>query len=748
MNTIPINSGEAVFEPFWDPEISEFDSWKVSVNDVGGLAIGQDWCFLAFKWESAVKDVPILEMSRCYSNLNCNDYDELVVSAALPKDSYLRVDIEGEGRLLGQVYPLSEGMKVEYSLPLSGMESINNITLIVFSSKGNAGSGWFNWIGLKNKELTKAHIAQYRKRGCNWDKYIKQEGYTPDFEPVYGILINSDELKGLRIKHQEYVSLNGADSSPYIKAAKEALEHIPENYINDYVNFWTDTRYNRERDHGKYLLNHGINAAIAGLLTKDAALLRLAARFAMSIAMSDNWDDGFICDFPGSTFEHRSFVQSLCLKEVATILDLAGDLFTPLGRDVILRRIASEGIPAINYDTWRHEYIFACNQMALFSSGRMYGYGVLLKHFPRVKPYMELAFADLIETLNSSILPDGGYVEGPNYFTCVGSNGGASLYYYARAMGTDIDKLIPDIIKKTSSFAALIESTADGADVIPICDAGDIMGQETLAFMAVLLPESRWSAMYEKSVKRTGLPDNILSWLVDSKISKNYKKPQPVVKMPLMGSASSYRILNGREVKILVMGNSAGAGHTHEDKGSLVLEYAGEVLLVDPGTCDYANPISMDLKTCQRHNMLIPFGVEGRPAPDNPLPFDIIPNIEGDHISFNAEFDLSPGWGEYYDIWKRTIHSPTPDKITITDKYKLKKGNGTAFLLQTFKDVFIDGNTITIEGDNCGLTAVVPDNAEVVVDILPLLAGKQNRISVINNVSEGVIKVDISLWEK
>ena len=146
--------------------------------------------------------------------------------------------------------------------------------------------------------------------------------------------------------------------------------------------------------------------------------------------------------------------------------------------------------------------------------------------------------------------------------------------------------------------------------------------------------------------------------------------------------------------------------------------------------------------------MLIPFGVEGRPAPDNPLPFDIIPNIEGDHISFNAEFDLSPGWGEYYDIWKRTIHSPTPDKITITDKYKLKKGNGTAFLLQTFKDVFIDGNTITIEGDNCGLTAVVPDNAEVVVDILPLLAGKQNRISVINNVSEGVIKVDISLWEK
>ena len=56
----------------------------------------------------------------------------------------------------------------------------------------------------------------------------------------------------------------------------------PEQLICQYANVWGDDRYNREREHGRYIdYMAGINAAVAGLVLKDRALLRLAARYAL-----------------------------------------------------------------------------------------------------------------------------------------------------------------------------------------------------------------------------------------------------------------------------------------------------------------------------------------------------------------------------------------------------------------------------------------------------------------------------------
>ncbi|MBW7461415.1 hypothetical protein K0U00_45905, partial [Paenibacillus sepulcri] len=195
--------------------------------------------------------------------------------------------------------------------------------------------------------------------------------------------------------------------------------------------------YCRDRDYGKHLLTHGPNAAAAALLTKDKALLRLAARYAISLAICTRWDSGFICFFPGSSFEHRSFVQSLCMLETSAILDMAGEMFTDYGREVILRRIAEDGHGNANYITWRHEYIFHCNQMAWFSPGRMLGYAVLEQAMPRTRPYTELALNDLIESMEHTILPDGGFLEGPMYFTWTARQCAISLYYYGRHRGID-----------------------------------------------------------------------------------------------------------------------------------------------------------------------------------------------------------------------------------------------------------------------------------------------------------------------
>ena len=96
-----------------------------------------------------------------------------------------------------------------------------------------------------------------------------------------------------------------------------------------------------------------VGTAVAGIVQEDPVLLRLAARYALTLASCDNWDDGFLCDFQTSSFNHRCFIQSLCLYECALILDIAGEIFTDTGRDLILRKMAEEGIGSINFNTWK-----------------------------------------------------------------------------------------------------------------------------------------------------------------------------------------------------------------------------------------------------------------------------------------------------------------------------------------------------------------------------------------------------------
>jgi hypothetical protein len=454
-----------------------------------------------------------------------------------------------------------------------------------------------------------------------------------------------------------------------------------------------------------------------------------------------------ICYFPGSTFEHRCFVQSLCVHEAASLLDLAGEMFTRLGRELLLRRIAEEGQGTINYNIWKHEYIFHCNQLAWFSPGRLLGYAVMEQTMPRVKPYTDLAYHDLVESLGYAILPDGGYVEGPTYFTCVGRSGGLSLYYYARARGLDWQAIVPDVMKRTADFGEAIASTDERADVIPICDGNPQSDQETLAVMAALLPNSQWVRMFHKSVARSGgMPSPLLAWQLAGQIPATDPPFRPFVFLPDMGIMSSVRKLGDETVKLFLMGNHAGAGHTHEDKGSFVLEFAGDTFALDPGTCDYSSPLAEMLTNCERHNMLVPAGIAERPHPLCPLPVDVKPQGQGDAVAFHASIDATPGWENYYRRWLRTWDSPAPDTLTIHDEYELVTGTAVEFYWNTRLPVHVQGNQVVLQGRRGRITLHVPEDCTIRVEELPLLAGdSQRRIAIRKEGTAGTLTVRAQL---
>ena len=735
---------EAIVESFWDPALSKPERWRVAPGSAHGFELSQGWCWLAFSWERRpAKGGPALSMRRS-CRIDCTGYDRLTLSAVVPEGAILRLSAKTDRGEVLYTSKRVQGARKEHDVGLRGAKQITSIALELDAAHDGPAAGWLNWIGLRNTRLLKRYRRQWDRFDSDWDGYLKPESYEPSFRPAYGILFSARDFAGMRRQHERILREQG--TSPFVAQANEAAATPPESMIGDFVNFWNDTRYCRDRDYGNLLVERGPRAAVAGLLLRDRRLLRLAARYAMSIGMCGTWDDGMICRMPGSVFEHRCFVQSLCLHDIALILDLAGDMFTELGRDFLLRRIAEDGMGTVNFNTWRHDYIFGCNQMAWFSPGRMYGYAVLERHMPRVRRYLDIAYDDLVESLDRSILPDGGYVEGPGYFSCVGGRAGQALYYYARARGRTFASVVPDIVKRTGAFGAAVGSTDEGRDVIPICDSSSKLGLDTLAVMASLLPESEWVGLFRKALKReVGVPNSVLAWALSSGIPRRAPEPEPFVFLPDMGLMTSTRRLNRAWVKLLIMGNKANAGHTHEDKGSFVLEFEGETFALDPGTTSYGDPMCGLMKHCQMHNMLVPTGMAERPHPASPLPVDVKPKGAGDVEGFSATMSLRAGWEPYYRQWKRTWESPEPGLLWIRDRYALVRGDAVDFLWHTMLDVTVAGHEIRIQGRRGEATLTVPEDARIRVEDLVLPAGPVHRIVIRRESRTGELAVRVRL---
>lgn len=730
---VPINMAEAIIEPFWIPELSGLPKWKIDPGADHGLQIRQNWSAVDFEWASKPKAVPALRMSRDF-HVDCSRYDRLLVRLAPPKGCVVRVKaITDQGPRILVSGPATEN-RAEYSLDLHGASRIETITLeIEAGAEGNA-AGWLRWIGLQSSERLAQYLDRWDYSDMQWDAHLRPSDEPLRFEPRYGIFLTADELSELRATHDRAMADGG--ESEYTRRVAAAREYQPERGISEFVSSGGRTSaHSRVRDEFRPRLSGNPDLAIAGLVARDAGALRMAARYALSLAMSEHWDTGFMSVLPGSAWEDRAFRRSYTATDIARILDLAGEVFTDAGRDYLMRRLAEEGIGPINYVAWRHEYIFHCNQLAYFNTGRMYAYLVLEREWPRVKPYADLALGDAIDNLESVIEPDGGSLEGPGYLNPTIRENYNALKHYARARGLALSELIPPVLKRTANYAAVVASTTSD-DVIAVCDSGATFREDTLRILTELVPNSCWTTLFHNKQVAAGASP-----------SAGPGPAWPVfVELPEIGYMASTRSLGDEKVKIFIIGNKAHAGHTHEDKGSFVLEYAGETFAMDLGICDYDDPIHAVYKHCQRHNMLVPVGMAERARPLNPLPVDVRPSGQGDERSFHARIDATAGWGDYYKKWVRTWESPSPDVLTIRDEYELAQGDAVEFYWQTYLPVEQAQDTVTIRGERGFATLSSPEDCTVRIDRLPLAGGAEHtRIAIHKPAPSGTLEITVHL---
>ena len=725
MRTILLNSAEAVFAPFFDPALAELADWSVDAPGAHGLKVTQSWAFVIVSWERCAADGLVFRLYRRYENLDCSAYDRLLVCLNLPEDSVIHIRAETDAGVRERTGRPAGSTRHEEWLPLEGAKSLNALTIEVRNPRPAAGSAWLLWLGFQDTGRLPFHLAQWAGYDERWEKYLQPAEFEPTFTPTYGLLVNARELEEVR---RDFAA---SPVTEELRALAEIARRVrPESLIGEDLKYWSTNVLRRERDINKMLTLHGPFAAQAGVLWRDKELCRLAARFALSIAHCDHWEDVFFAHLRGSAWDQRGFPQATATWDCAMILDLCGEWFTPLGRNLLLRRMAAEGHGAMCQASWWWEYMYYGNQLAWISPARVYGLLVLEQTMParhenlpkpptRVRPHTDLAWDDLQDNLSKALLPDGGYLEGVSYFTYTARQAFLCAQLYARARGLDPRALLAPALLRTDRLAEMLFSTDDHQDMILSADAVFAIS-EGVAFLAWMMPQSHWVTVYRKSIARAGAAPMLLPLRLDRDIPAAGPALAAFCDMPDTGMMCSLRRLQGEYVKLFIMGNRSGGDHQHEDKGHFVLECAGDSFAFDFGVLDYANPVTEQLKHAQRHNMLTPWSDEERPKPENPIHADVKPQGAGDDLRFHATINAATGWTGWFRRWQRTWDSPQPDVLVITDDWAVEKGRGVVFHWTTRLPMRFEGNRVVIEGRRALAEIVVPAGVAAEIEELPL----------------------------
>lgn len=734
------NVGEAIIEPFWDPSVSGLGVWKVLENGAIGVKVSQYWCYVPYEWLKPAQDGTGAELEREYEELCVEGYDKLIVSAVVPEDGFLRLSAETE---LGLKTVREDGAgKKELALSLDGARTVTRIRIAVGNTTGAPATGWLNWIGAQKTELLNEHLKLKRQFDEKWEGYLADESYEPRFEPEYGLVATKEELERLRSRYKAHLKHGGKDV--FYENIRPFLDKKPEEMIGDYVRLTEDIRFCRSRDEGQFTADGlGERMVHYALLKKDKQVLRLAARYVMSLMMTSNWLDGFIANYPPGIWEHSGFVPAMVLSDVAAVLDGAGELFTDKAKKMIKKQMMEKGLSKVNSVVWRYDSIFKCNQLSWYSYGRLSAYAVLSKEFERVVPYLTIAKHDIEESMKLAIGSDGGADEGVSYFLCQPGHSGAGLFWYARALGVDFDSCLPRELYKTGDFIDALSSTQKDKAFLTVCDysepseAREIRG---IAIMAYAMPKSIWVNVYHKKKKELGgLPNDFISFLLDDKIPKEDNPEKTFIRLPESGYVSSVRKTAVDKMKVFVMGNKAGCGHNHEDKGSFLVEYNGEGFLTDPGMVSYGEAMSRSLKMCDYHNMLLPTGLSENPHPKNPLPYSYTPEGSGDENELHLSMDLTESFDSCYSLWKRSIDSDSPSEIVLTDEYRLKKGTGVMELFNTWLPVEEKDGELFLNGTESRCVIAIPEGMKYELTGKELRGEELHQLRLYREGTEGTI---------
>lgn len=705
MRVVAINEAEAILEPFWDGSSSEHPKDKTSLiehYDVDRTApeisvLEQQWHAAVVRFEGKKHKTDTLTMTRECS-VDISEYNIFRVFGAVSASITLSIHAEIDGTCVD----LCQGLRGsddthEIDLPLRG-NRLQRISLEFTLDKDISCQAVLYWLGLSNNVAQRKMEAKISPYTPDWPDMLKEDC---DYEPQIGILFGKEELPAIRRRLH-----NGRLAGQYRRLLSQAQADMalePEKEVG-YLIPKPDRRWVRDRDMHKTDTSAVMERlAFVGLIEQDKDMLRMSARMALSAAHCTHWCESIMGVFPGASWHHRSFTEEVYCRGCAMVLDWAGTVLTDYGKQAIRDAIIMKGLPRIESDFKRMEYIRSMNQGIVFSSGRIFGMLSLLNEFPRYRSLIEEAEKDLHEMIANYVMPDGSTSEGPGYWGYTFSNVMPLVYALSRFHGQAFSEYCLPSLQKTGEFALdMLSLPDDGIKTIPFNDA------HTRIYPAGLM-----AAYYRLTGNRSFL--RVLNAATDSFgtlpdiFTMIICPEESLASDGLLTERNSY-YENGGLVKVRRIGQKcisefmlfsgiAGSGHNHQDKGSFILNTDREYFCIDRGVTVYSHPMEHQIQQADMHNLLYPAdavsGIASQVANNGAK----ITGFQSAGKEFSVFADVKDAWQEGIFIEnRRNVYSSDAETFKIEDNVICCKDTTMAFLLHTRLPVISENGNPVIKG--------------------------------------------------
>lgn len=740
MRLHPVNPAEAVIAAFFDPGLSPEAEW-VMTPAPGTRNLRRSHSYtVAFAWDASGGSGRVATWA-WQGVLDVGDYNGFFLQGAFPTHvtAVLHACLNGEWREVARGQ--GRNHNADYPGAFTGRR-LTGLRLELRSASSGAGAFSSYYLGVYHQTRLDdwLRFEQAAVYPPDWPEFIKPEAEWGELAPGFGLHFDGADLEALRAKIARAPYRELAD---VLRArAYATLDQTPERNIRQYLPTGVSPyAYSaRDRDRGEPPGPSMELCAFFGIIDNDPKLVRMALRCAIAMVHARHWAEGFVeHDFPGSAMNWRSFYQAWAAGPFANTFDWLRGALTPHAVETFCHSLYFKALAPITYDFCRYDYIYHCNQAVIFSVGRMPALLALNAHWPRVGWQIEQAKRDLDETVARILQPDGSHGEGPFYYNAIMGYIVGSYLLLARHMKVPVASLLPPGIAHSADYFGLYAATSGAGAILPVSDGhSSQLNTDWLALLARVTEEPRWNGLLADCLSADPaarvdhfsnqvIPLTTLHTLIygPDDLSRRASMVPGFRIHPGAGQATSLRETSHGPVRLHLCGASPAEAHSHGDKGAILLEAFGEMLLCDRGMTVYGDPMGELLTRSCMHNLVTPKAADGTNMDQiNPCPVAACPKGKGDATSVHLTIDASAAWDPaIVTSTVREVISKEPLLFTLVDEIELSESRPVVFHLHSHHPVSISGNQATFNAQKSCLKVTWEWAGDVVIAAIDLHDG-------------------------
>ncbi len=561
-----------------------------------------------------------------HGEVNTKSYDRLLVDMQIPQ--YISVNVSatvnGERKTIikdrkGAPIPCEPTGFVGENAHITDIE-------IEFTSGGSSFEEHnitLYWMGVQSSDrehLIEEELPRYTKD--SWEDYINY-----DIKPTAdkNIFFTQEQMEGIKAKVNTAQYKELAEEI-YASAKSVYPDDDPEKEIRGYVPVQIGSyRHNRERDRYRKEINELeiTTLAIGGYFLDKPEWTNMAARMIMCIVKTPHWFEGPQCHVEGSTWHHVCFLESDLTVAISVALGFMGGVFTQKAIDEIMTAMKKH-YKTILKCCAENGYRRFMNQGIVENAARMVGACCFsLFGDKSYDSQIDACYTEHTEIMGNYLNDEGHCTEGYAYYQYSLRESIKLWCAYAKVKNTDLKSVVPKMVENSIKYIeCCLSSATDVGTVIPLNDTevpkhSSIFDQMLNFFVAIwdwnegkMLISNRKKSSYRSGSSLVG---ELILMSLEENINLDYKEEKkPKYHIFEESGLAAFEHDDGKFW--FCAERNPLTGHYHCDRGSIVLEEGGKILLPDIGKTDYANILCVYMKNEDFHSLTHPDGIPMHPA--------------------------------------------------------------------------------------------------------------------------------------